>query len=91
MKDCCSFLLFMHGIVNMREVEQWVGLKCLTLDFVKYWFGLCGCCLWYNFKLVNFVQFQGLQVSIGRVCTGIPFCLGNNINSFVLKNRNALC
>ena len=37
-KDCTSFVLFINGIglVNMGEVEQWVGQKCLTLDFVKY-------------------------------------------------------
>ena len=74
----------MHVTVNMREVEQRVGPKCLAFDFVKHWFRLCECCLyWYNFKLVNFVQFQGLQVSIGRVCAGIPFCQGSNFNSFV--------
>ena len=24
-KDCCSFVLFINGIVNMREVQQLVG------------------------------------------------------------------
>ena len=46
-KDCCSFVLFINGIVNTREVEQRVGRECQTLDCVKYWFGLHGCCLWY--------------------------------------------
>ena len=36
-KDSCSFVLFINGIVNMREVELRVGWECLTLDCVKYW------------------------------------------------------
>ena len=28
-KDCCSFVLFINGIVNMREKEQRVGRECL--------------------------------------------------------------
>ena len=34
-KDCCSFVLFINGIVTLREVEQRVGWECLTLDFTK--------------------------------------------------------
>ena len=45
-KDSCSFVHFINGIVNMREVEQRVGRECLTLDFVKYSFRLHGCCLY---------------------------------------------
>ena len=44
-KDCCSFVLFINGIVTMREVKLRLGQECLTLDFVKYWFRLYGCCL----------------------------------------------
>ena len=65
--DCCSFVVFINGIVNMREEEQRVGRECLTLDFEKCWFRLYGCCLWYkfihyftNFIMVKFVQFQDL-------------------------------
>ena len=35
-KDCCSFVFFINGIVNMKEVEQRVGRECLTSDFAKY-------------------------------------------------------
>ena len=51
-KDCCSFVLFINGIVNMREVEQRIGREYLTLDFVKYWFSLHGCCLWYKLYII---------------------------------------
>ena len=44
-KDCCSFVLSINGIVNMREMEQRVGRECLTLDFVTCWFRLYECCL----------------------------------------------
>ena len=51
-KDCCSFVLFINEIVNMREVEQRVGRECLTLDCVWYWFSLHGCCLWYKLYII---------------------------------------
>ena len=51
-KDCCSFVLFMNGIVNIRKEEQRVGRECLTLDFVKYCFRLHGCCLWYKLYII---------------------------------------
>ena len=35
-KDCCSFVLFINGIVNMRGVEERVERKCLMLFSVKY-------------------------------------------------------
>ena len=50
-KDCCSLVLFINGIVSMREVELRVGQECPTLDFVKYRFRLHGCCLWYKICL----------------------------------------
>ena len=51
-KDCCSFVLFIRGIVNVREVKHRVGRECLTLDCVKYWFSLHGCCLWYQLYII---------------------------------------
>ena len=51
-KDCCSFVVFINGIVNMREEKQRVGWKCLTLDFEKCWFRLHGCCLWYKLYII---------------------------------------
>ena len=36
----------------MREVEQRIGREYLTLDFVKYWFSLHGCCLWYKLYII---------------------------------------
>ena len=30
-KACCSLVLFINGIVSMREVELRVGRECLTL------------------------------------------------------------
>ena len=30
-KDCGSFVLFINGIVNMREEEQRVVRECMTL------------------------------------------------------------
>ena len=51
-KDCCSFVLFMNGIVSMGEVEPRVGRECLTLDLVKYWFRLHGCFLWYKLYII---------------------------------------
>ena len=33
-------------------------------------------------------MFQDLYGAVGRVCTGIPFCLGNDFHSFVLENGN---
>ena len=36
----------------MREVEQRVGRKGLTLDCVKYWLSLHGCCLWYILYII---------------------------------------
>ena len=51
-KDCCSFVLFINGIANMGEEEQRVGRKCLTLDVVKCWFRLCGCCFWYKLYII---------------------------------------
>ena len=33
-KDCCSFVLFISGIVNMREVELRVGWKCFKTYMV---------------------------------------------------------
>ena len=50
-KDYCSFVLFINGMVNAREVEQRVARECLTLDFVKCSFKLYECCLWC--KLCN--------------------------------------
>ena len=41
-KDCCSFVLFINGIVSIREVELRVWRECQTLYFVKYWFRLHG-------------------------------------------------
>ena len=35
-KDCCSFILFVNGIVNMRGVGQRVGQECLISDI-----GMC--------------------------------------------------
>ena len=52
-KDCCSFVLFINGIVSMRGVELHVGRECLTLDFVKYWFRLHLCCLWYKLCIIS--------------------------------------
>ena len=46
----------------MREVEQWVGRECLTLDFVKCWFRLYGCCLWYKLNITVFYQLHGGKV-----------------------------
>ena len=51
-KDCCSFVLFINGIVSMREVELLVGWECLALDIVKYWFRLHGCWLWYKLYII---------------------------------------
>ena len=75
-KDCCSLILFVNGIVNTREVEQRVGWECLTLDFVKYWLRLHGCCLWY--KLYIF-----FQLHIGEVCSVRP--VGWFMTRFALK------
>ena len=47
----------------MREVELRVGRKCLTLDFVKYWFRLHECCLWYKFYTLFY------RLHIGKVCS----------------------
>ena len=43
-KDCCSLVLFINGIVSMRELKLRVGLEYLTMDFEKYWFRLHRCC-----------------------------------------------
>ena len=51
-KDYCSFVVFINGIVNMREEEQRVGRECLTLDFEKCWFRLYECCLWYKLYII---------------------------------------
>ena len=36
----------------MREVELRVGLECVTLGVVKYWFRLYRCCLCYKLFIV---------------------------------------
>ena len=51
-KDRCSFVYFIHRIVNMRKVKERVGRECLTLDFVKFWFRLYGCCLWCKLYII---------------------------------------
>ena len=51
-KDCCSLKLFINEIVSMREVELRLGQECLTLDCVKYWFRLHGCCSWYKLYII---------------------------------------
>ena len=61
-KDCCSFVLFINGIVSMREVELHVGRERLTLYFVKYWFRLHECCFWHKLYII-------LQFHIGKVCS----------------------
>ena len=38
------------------------------------------------FKLVQFMQFQNLQVGIKRISTRIPLRAGDDFNSLVLKN-----
>ena len=40
------------------------------------------------FKLVQFMQFQDLQVGVRRISISIPFCAGDDFNSLVLKNRD---
>ena len=51
-KGYCSFVLFINGMVHMREVKQRVGRECLKLNFVKYWCRLHECCLWYKLYIV---------------------------------------
>ena len=34
-EDCYSFVVFINGIVNMREEEQRVGQECLTFQ-IRY-------------------------------------------------------
>ena len=53
-KDCCSFVLFINGIVIMTEVEQWVGRECQSRNaFVKRCFRLYGCWLWYKLYIIS--------------------------------------
>ena len=40
------------------------------------------------FKLVQFMQFLGLQVGIRRISTCFPFRAGDDFNGLVLKNRD---
>ena len=51
-KDCCSFVLFINGIVSVKEVKLRVERECVTLDFVKYWFRLHGRYLWYKLCII---------------------------------------
>ena len=40
-----------------------------------------------HFKLVQFVQFQDLQVGMRRISTCIPFRAGDDFNGLVLNNE----
>ena len=51
-KDCCSFVLFINGMVNMSKMEERVELECLILNFVKCWFRLYGCGIWYKIYII---------------------------------------
>ena len=59
-KDCCSFVLFINGIVSMREVELRVGRECVAFDVVKYWLRYM-----YVAYGINYVLFY--QLHIGKV------------------------
>ena len=96
-KDCCSFVLFINRIVSMREVELQVGRECQTLDFVKYWFRLHGCCLWYKLYVIlpapyskSLFSFKTFKLVYEGFALEFHFVWVNDLNSFVLENRNFL-
>ena len=61
-KDCCSFVVFINRIVNMREEEQRVGRECLTLDLRSIGLGYTDVVYGINYTLFY-------QLRKGKVCS----------------------